>query len=132
MDYIDLDYYVQLAAMDPVGVCRRAACQYDAADNSYILQVWGDEYAIYPGEGSIVNRGMAADPPHAFFPLFIVYYLLKCEEIDPLEKWISEKDLPGGVTFFRGPHEIPTRLISGRFGNDPDAFAKVCTRIGKG
>ena len=32
--------------------------------------------------------------------------------------------LPAGPTFFRRPHEIPTRLISERFGNDIEAFIK--------
>jgi hypothetical protein len=50
-------------------------------------------------------------------------------EDTPCGEWISEKDLPGGPTFFRGPHEIPTHLISERFGNDIDAFKRKCAQL---
>jgi hypothetical protein len=59
------------------------------------------------------------------FHLFLIYYLLKSKKIKTAGEWVSEKDLPGGPTFFRGPHEIPTHLISKQFGNDVDAF---CTK----
>ena len=45
-------------------------------------------------------------------------------------EWISEKDLPGGPTFFRGPHLLPTNLISNRFGNDLQSFCERCKKLG--
>ena len=51
---------------------------------------------------------------HDYFNLFIIHYLLKSKEIEISNEWISEKDIPGGTTFFRGPHEIPTNLTSHR------------------
>ncbi len=59
---------------------------------------------------------------HDYFYLFIVHYLLKSKEIELSNEWISEKDIPGGTTFFRGPHEIPTNLVSRRFNDDVKAF----------
>ncbi len=62
--------------------------------------------------------------------LFAIYYLLRVKDIPLSEEWISEKDLPGGATFFRGPHLIPTELISGQFGNDLHAFNIWCEKLG--
>ena len=45
------------------------------------------------------------------------------------EVWISEKEIPGGPTFFRGPHALPTDLITKRFGNDLAAFGKRCASL---
>jgi hypothetical protein len=44
-------------------------------------------------------------------------------------EWISEKDIPGGTTFFRGPHEIPTDLISVRFNSNINVFKKRCEQL---
>jgi hypothetical protein len=62
-------------------------------------------------------------------PLFIIHYLLKSKEIGILNEWISEKDVPGGTTFFRGPHEIPTNLISLRFNSNINEFKKRCEQL---
>ena len=42
---------------------------------------------------------------------------------------IREKDIPGGTTFFRGPHEIPTNLISLRFNNNINEFKERCEQL---
>lgn len=130
LDFVDRSYFVKLAAMDPMVVCGRACCSYDAAEQCYVLPVWGRRYAIYPHGGQIVRLGTGADPCHGYFPLFVIYYLLNCSGTNPCGHWVSEKDLPGGPTFFRGPHEIPTRLISERFGNDVGTFRKVAMLLG--
>lgn len=68
-------------------------------------------------------------PSRELFSLFIVYYLLHCEKTGASGEWISEKDVPGGATFFRGPHEIPSHLISERFGDDVGSFGRVCAHL---
>ncbi|RLC17043.1 MAG: hypothetical protein DRI24_06840 [Deltaproteobacteria bacterium] len=44
-------------------------------------------------------------------------------------EWISEKDIPGGATFFRGPHAIPTDLVTRTFQNDIAAFDRCCRAL---
>ncbi len=128
-DLIDKIYYRELANQDPEDVCRRVSCKYDIEKKSYTLTVWGDEYMIYPHEYKIERITDTFRNPHAFFYLFIVYYVVKSKEIEISNEWISEKDIPGGATFFRGPHKIPGHLISGRFGNDISAFGKRCEHL---
>jgi hypothetical protein len=126
---IDMIYFQKLAEQDPKDVCRRALCRYDYENKSYTLSVWGDEYAIYPHEFKIDRITNNFQSPHDFFYLFIIYYLLKSKEIEICNEWISEKDIPGGATFFRGPHEIPSYFISRRYSNDINEFRKRCEQL---
>lgn len=126
---IDDIYFQELAALDPKEASRRTHCIYNQDRRSYSIKVWDDEYEIFPHENRIERVGGSERRPHEFFLLFIVYYLLKSQGIPAAGVWISEKDIPGGATFFRGPHEIPTRLISERFGNDIETFKERCEQL---
>lgn len=129
-EIIDRTHFQELAAKNPIEVCRRASCTYDEKNRFYSVSVWGEGYRIYPHEFKIISDLKKNQLQHSFFDLFIVYYLLNAKEIDPAGQWISEKDIPGGATFFRGPHIIPTELIAGRFDNDIESFKNRCGRLG--
>jgi len=43
---------------------------------------------------------------------------------------VTEKELPGGATFFRGPHALPVQALLARFGRDPRAFLARCRQVG--
>jgi len=126
---IDNFYFRELAQQDPNDICRRTGCQYDEVNQVYTLTAWGNDYAISPHEFRIERITRKDQAPHAFFYLFMIYYLLKSKDIEISGDWISEKDIPGGATFFRGPHEIPTRLICRQYGNDTEAFRKKCKQL---
>lgn len=126
---IDKTYFQDLARQDPVDVCRRVGCGYDDVNRVYTLTAWGDAYRISPHGFRIDRMTPTGRPPHDFFYLFIIYYLLKSKDIEPDGEWISEKDIPGGATFFRGPHEIPTHLISGQYRNNIEAFRNKCEQL---
>lgn len=56
------------------------------------------------------------------FQILLIRYLV-AKNGGPLEgKEISEKDFPGGVTFFQGPHALYTEPVARLFGDDPQAF----------
>jgi hypothetical protein len=126
---VDRIYFQELAEQNPKDVCRRTLCKYDDKNRFYTLSVWGDEYAVYPHEFKIDRITSNFQSPHDLFYLFIIYYLLKSKELEISNEWISEKDIPGGVTFFRGPHKIPTHLISNRYGNNIKEFRKRCEQL---
>lgn len=128
-DIIDREYFKELAEKDPGEVCKRTSCRYDAASRAYILPAWGDDYVVTPHEARIECIAGRDRRANGLFLLFIVFYLLRSKMTAVCNEWISEKDLPGGATFFRGPHEIPTRLISELHGNDIEAFRKRCTLL---
>ena len=126
---VDMIYFQELSEQNPKDVCRRTLCKYDDKNKFYTLSVWGDEYAVYPHEFKIDRMTNNFQSPHDLFYLFIIYYLLKSKEIEISNEWISEKDIPGGVTFFRGPHKIPTHLISNRYSNNIKEFRKRCEQL---
>jgi hypothetical protein len=64
------------------------------------------------------------------FELLALTYLIQAQELPLDGKWISEKDLPGGSTFFRGPHALPVQPLLGRFGNDLEAFRRAGLALG--
>lgn len=129
INFIDKSYFTELAAQDPKDICKKALCEYDDVSKSYVISVWDDKYIVYPHEHKIDCISKAINKPHEYFYLFIIYYLLKAKEIKVCNEWISEKDISGGATFFRGPHEIPTHLISELFGNNIEGFRKRCIRL---
>lgn len=120
-EIINPKHYDELAKLDPADVCKRAVCMYDDLNNCYTLNVLGSDYVIYPKKQTI-ECADHPDPPKDFLSLFAIHYLLTCVETSPSCEWISEKDMVGGVTFFRGPHEIPTALISDNVNNSLEQF----------
>ena len=122
-------YFKQLSLQDPASVCIRTGCDYDDAENCFKLTMWGRDYAIFPDESRIDRIGKNALDAENYNYLFIIQYLLNAKEVAVKNDWISEKDIPGGPTFFRGPHEIPTSLITDRFGNDLAGFKKCCEQL---
>jgi len=56
------------------------------------------------------------------FQILLIRYLVADHggQIDGTE--VSEKDLPGGVTFFQGPHALSLQPIAQVYGDNPQAF----------
>jgi len=128
-DLIDRIYFEELSERKPKDVCQRASCEYDDINDLFILSVWGNEYGIFPNQFKIKCMDNKIQSLHEYFYLFIIHYLLTSKEIEITNEWISEKDIPGGTTFFRGPHQIPTNLISLRFNNNVNEFKERCEQL---
>jgi hypothetical protein len=128
-DLIDRVYFQELSQQNPIDVCRRASCSYDDTNKFYTVSVWGEVYKIYPHQFRIEYANGGNERFHPYLDLFIVHYLLKAKEIEPANQWISEKDIPGGSTFFRGPHEIPTNIITAQFKCDIEGFKNKCEQL---
>ena len=128
-EIIDTSYFRELDNTSPEILCRLGRCRYNADTHQYSLEIWLDQVVIDP-VGRRIDHAGAGDPPHDYLDLFAIYYLLRAKDIPLQGEWVSEKDLPGGPTFFRGPHLIPTDLISNRFGNDLQKFQLRCAQLG--
>lgn len=121
---VDSHHYRELAQLDSAGVVQRTGCTFDAERGCYTLPVWNRSCSVFPGNARV---DWAAPALPGYFSLFAVHYLLTAQNIRPANQWISEKDMPGGTTFFRGPHAIPTHLITARTNNRLDTFQELCT-----
>lgn len=57
------------------------------------------------------------------FQILLIRYLVAPNGGKRTGREISEKDLPGGVTFFQGPHTLWVHPIVKLYGSDAEAFA---------
>ncbi|MDK9708737.1 MAG: DUF3786 domain-containing protein [Desulforhopalus sp.] len=128
--YVDRNYFAELKKASAAEICRNNRCSYNPSSMCYTISIWGEIYTIDCANAKISRNSSSSPPPHEFFYLFIIYYLLLPQDIRQVGEWISEKDFPGGATFFRGPHLLPTDRISSRFGNDIDGFREYCQSLG--
>ena len=128
-DIIDKSYFLELEKATPETLCSQGKCRYSVDTHQYSLEIWSDQLVIDPINKRI-DHAKTNDLPHDYLDLFAIYYLLRAKGIPLQGEWVSEKDLPGGPTFFRGPHLIPTDLISKQFGNDLQKFQLRCAQLG--
>jgi Domain of unknown function (DUF3786) len=126
---IDNIHFHDLSKQNPDDVCKRALCRYDHSEKCYTLFVWGEEYKVFPHQFTIECAHENVQGYHDYFYLFILHYLLKSKGTKIKREWISEKDIPGGTTFFRGPHIIPTDFITARFQNNIQEFKEKCEAL---
>lgn len=133
---IDASYWEELISLDPLRVCRRTAVDYDPEKEAYSVPMLHRRYTVYPCRRLITREADPAAESHLYGDilfdeaLVLVLYLLRAQEIPLAGRQQTEKDLPGGETFFRGPHELSRRPILKRFGKDPEAFHRAAASLG--
>lgn len=64
------------------------------------------------------------------FQILLIRYLVAPIGAPVDGKEVSEKDFPGGVTFFQGPHSLHVAPIAKRYGRDPGAFESRSRELG--
>ena len=126
-------YWESLSKANPNEVCTRTGVGYSEERKGYFLPVLNQKYLILPGEKKIFcMRGDFCEEEtlRDYFYLMALLYLLNAREAEPTHTWISEKELKGGTTFFRGPHALRTEELKTAFGKNPEAFALCGKRLG--
>lgn len=119
-------FFSDVSRMDPEEVCRRANCTYDRARGCYLIEVWAEPWEISPARKTILRLEQPGEPISVEMGVAVLAYLLGAKDIPLSGEWVSEKDLPGGEMFFRGPHSIPANLVAQRFGSDLEGFCRAC------
>jgi len=126
-------YWERLAKAEPNEVCQRTDVTYSLERKGYLLPILNQKYLILPGERKIFcMRGDFCEEENLrdYFYLMVLLYLLDAKEGEPKRTWISEKELKGGTTFFRGPHALRVEELKAAFGKNPEAFAEAGKRLG--
>ncbi len=126
---MDKRHFRELAELEPEAVCHRAGCSWEPREGAYCLRVWDRDYRIVPAARRIEPVQAHQPEPLDYLALFMLHYLLSAQAIALLGEWISEKDVPSGAAFFRGPHTLPTQDITRRYGNDARAFCRRCEAL---
>ena len=127
---IDPVHFKDLAAGNPQGVVQRTGAVWDPGLLEYKIKVWGLSYTVDLTHGQIRPENLSRSVLPEYMDLFIVHYLMKAQGLGVVNEWVSEKDIPGGSAFFRGPHTLPARDIALAFGKDIKGFKAACTRLG--
>ncbi len=123
-----LKLWKELAGEPAEEVSRRSLAP--ARDGGFELAFLDRAYLVHPPSGRIAGPRqdrLLEDPE---FELLALAYLTQVQELPLDGQWISEKDLPGGSTCFRGPHALPLQPLLGRFGNDLQAFRRAGRALG--
>ncbi len=127
---IDPIHFQDLSAKNSSDVVQRTNAVFDSSTRQYTLSVWGHDYVIDSDQQTVSSTDGFIPAQPDYMSLFIVHYLLGSTLAFPAGEWVSEKDIPGGAAFFRGPHTLPTGEIVNTFGDDLDRFSKTCSDIG--
>jgi len=131
---IDPFYWDKLSQLHPTDVCNRTEAIYNPSREGFLLPVYNLRYLILPKEKKILrmesNDKPVVEDLHPYFYLMVLVYLTEAKDIKPTHTWVSEKDLKGGSTFFRGPHGLQVEELINLFGKAPEAFLKGGKKLG--
>lgn len=133
---VDAAYWEELLGKDPQEVCRAASVAYDPDRECYRVPFLDRSYLVDPVRRSAVPEeqadasGLRHDRTAFADTLVLVVYLLRARPVPLCERQTTEKELPGGETFFRGPHELPRVPLLKRFGADPQGFRQAGRALG--
>jgi hypothetical protein len=114
--------WVQLRKKNPEEICYRALVHHDP-QKGFSLPFLNQTFQILPRKQTIIPLYRHAPQMKSFeLDLIILTYLLRAKPIDLSGEIVNEKQIPGGETFFRGPHRLYTRPMEELFGQDHDTF----------
>jgi len=123
---VSQELWKDLGESDPQEIVGRTGAVY--RERRYHLSFLDRTLLLAPER----RQGQIAEAPEAApdfrLCLTALVYLLK---LDPagLGPGISPLDLPGGVTFFRGHHGLPSKPLEERFGRDVAGFTAAGKKL---
>ncbi len=116
-------HWEDLRGRSLVEILRRDAVKLAAGRDGYEVGFLNALYHVDPIGECIAE--ISPDPARVLteeFQILLIRYLV-APNGGPLDgREISEKDLPGGVLFFQGPHALHLPPIAELYGRSPEAF----------
>lgn len=112
-------------------VLGREGVRLASEGHAYELQFLNALYRVDPIGECIVE--ISPNPSRVLteeFQILLIQYLVAPKGGPMDDQDVSEKDFPGGVTFFQGPHALYVAPISKFYGRDPDAFEARSSELG--
>ena len=128
---IDFRFWDALRQADPQDIVSRAVVEYQPEDNVYIVPFLNKAVRCSPETEEIEVLGGLADFSEDFLLHgVVVHYLLAARNKPLTNKWVSEKDLPGGGLFFTASHTLPLESLSNAFDERPELLDAAARSIG--
>jgi hypothetical protein len=125
---VDGALWQALLAADPFEVEDRTGARYQAG--SYELPFLNRKLVVQPAEHRVQVHGLAGSEPEFQLCLTVLLFLLKVKAAQLPSRHVSPKEYKGGVTFFRGPHALPTARLEERFGTETELFLRIGRSLG--
>ncbi|NSW85060.1 MAG: DUF3786 domain-containing protein [Syntrophobacteraceae bacterium] len=123
---VDPSLWERLREADPQKICRNALVEYDVEQEAYVVPFLSSEYLCIPKERAILPvKEEPCTKPDFEFHLVMLHYLLEAKPLEFSGRWISEKDLPSGESFFRGPHSFPVDSLLQLFDSHIELFSQA-------
>ena len=127
-------YWEKLSQLHPTDVCNRTETLYNPTREGFLVPVYNLRYLVAPKPRMILrvewNDQIVEEELHPFFYLMVLAYLTDAKEVRPTHTWVSEKDLKGGSTFFRGPHHLQVKELEDLYGTNPETFLRAGRKLG--
>ena len=128
---IDPRFWEALRQADQQEVVSRAVVEYKSEDNVYVIPFLNTAVLCYPETEEIEAPGSLAGFSEDFqLNGVLVHYLLAARNKPLANKWVSEKDLPGGSLFFTASHTLPLEALSDAFDERPQLLDAAARSIG--
>ena len=128
---IDPRLWEELRQADPENIIRNAVVEYSPGESAYVVPFLNTVLMCYPEDEKIDVIGLAPGLSNDFqLALVTLHYLLEAKEKPLSGKLVSEKDLPSGSLFFRGPHELPIQSLLNAFDAHPELLSAGAEAIG--
>lgn len=122
----------KLEAADPERAAAFAEAEYWDEDDVFVVPVFGQAYLADPDAREVREIGVhefhLEDQTHV--NLLVPLYLASASDAAPSGRLVSPQSLPGGASFFKGPHELPEEVIAHHFCSTPERFLDVGGKLG--
>jgi len=121
-------HWERLARRPPEISARAAGC--DLVEGCFHIDCVAKTLAIDPQRRAVVLRDEPGGEPGYQRSLAALTYLAGATEGPASGAFVSPRELPGGASFFRGPHSLPTDRLASAFGPDLPSLAAAAKALG--
>lgn len=125
---VDPALWAELQAAPPAEICRRTTARYQQGE--YVLPFFQRRLLIRPEALDLQVMEQPAREAEFQLCLTALLFLLRVDVALLPSRQVSPKEYRGGVTFFQGPHALPTARLEERFGSDRALFIEAGRSLG--
>lgn len=124
-------HWEELRTLDARRLAQQGGVRALDAGAAWDVPFLNARYRVDPQQERIVE--LSPDPERPLeesFQILLLRYLMATPGGEPSGIEVSEKELPGGVTFFRGPHSLQVQPLVENYSMDPDGFEERGRALG--
>jgi hypothetical protein len=121
-----------LRGRDPMMAAALSGTTYEkltASRGRFRLRFWEEEYVVDYPEAS-VREEKSGQEPSTFIQILILHYLINADGTPSADRWISFRELPGGLGFGPAFQQQASQPLARAFGHDTEGFIKAAEALG--